>query len=72
MPRVNVQWIEGRSQAQRQEIARRITEAFVDVLGIAPDRVQVAFFEYPASHHFKGGVASGDGSPTTTGSRKRD
>jgi 4-oxalocrotonate tautomerase family enzyme len=61
MPRVKVEWIEGRTQTQREEIARRVTQAFVEVAGVAPERVQVVFFEYPATHHFKAGVLSSGG-----------
>lgn len=61
MPRVKVEWIEGRTQAQREDIARRVTQVFVEVAGVTPDRVQVVFFEYPASHHFKAGAPSSTG-----------
>jgi 4-oxalocrotonate tautomerase family enzyme len=69
MPRVKVEWIEGRTQAQREEIARRVTQVFVDVVGVTPDRVQVVFFEYPATHHFKAGVLSRTGHAGTVDTR---
>lgn len=56
MPRITVEWIAGRSHEQREEIAKRITEALVDVAGTTPSSVGVVFYEYPSTHYFKGGL----------------
>jgi len=56
MPRVRVEWIAGRTQEQRKELADRITSALVDVAGTTPEAVSIVFDEYPSSHYFKGGV----------------
>lgn len=56
MPRVYVEWVAGRGDAQRQELARRITEAVMDVARVRSDQVQIVFREYPATHYFRGGV----------------
>ena len=57
MPRVRVEWLSGRSDAQRAELARRITEAVVDVVGVRPDQISVVFDERPPTHYFRAGVA---------------
>ena len=56
MPRIRVEWLNTRSEAQRRDVARRITEAFVDVVSVKPDQVTVVFEEIDPSHQAKGGV----------------
>ena len=56
MPRVYVEWVAGRGDAQRKELARRITDAVVDVATVRPEQVQIVFREYPATHYFRGGM----------------
>ncbi|MFN2612466.1 MAG: 4-oxalocrotonate tautomerase family protein [Solirubrobacterales bacterium] len=43
MPFVHVHWFEGRSDDQKAEVAKRITEAMVEVAGTQPDHVWVKF-----------------------------
>lgn len=56
MRRVYVEWVSGRADAQRQELARRITDAVMEVGRVRADQVQIVFREYPATHYFRGGV----------------
>lgn len=57
MPRVRVEWLEGRSQAQKEALADRITAAVVEVVHVRPDQVTVIFQETPAHNMFKAGKA---------------
>lgn len=43
MPFVHIHWYEGRSDEQKAEIARRITDALVEVGGTQADQVWVRF-----------------------------
>ena len=43
MPFVQVHWFEGRTDEQKQEIAKRIEEALVEVAGASPDHCWVKF-----------------------------
>ncbi len=43
MPFVHIQWFEGRSDEQKAELARRITEAMVEVGKTTPDHVWIRF-----------------------------
>jgi phenylpyruvate tautomerase PptA (4-oxalocrotonate tautomerase family) len=56
MPRIRVEWLNTRTAAQRQEIAKRITEAFVGVVNVTPDQVTVVFEEIDPALQAKGGV----------------
>jgi 4-oxalocrotonate tautomerase len=56
MPRIRVEWLNTRTEQQRRAIARRITEAFVEVVSVKPDQVTVVFEEIDPSHQAKGGV----------------
>ncbi len=43
MPFVHIHWFEGRSDEQKAELARRITEAMVEVGKTTPDHVWIRF-----------------------------
>jgi len=43
MPFVHVHWFEGRSDAQKAEIAKRIEEALGEVAGVPPEHCWVKF-----------------------------
>ena len=43
MPFVEISWFEGRTDEQKAEIAKRISEALIDVAGVAPDHCWVKF-----------------------------
>ena len=55
MPRIRVEWLAIRTQAQREELANRITEAVVDVADVRPDQVTVVFQESHPDLVIKGG-----------------
>lgn len=56
MPRIRVEWLNTRTEGQRREIAKRITDAFVDVVAVRPDQVTVVFEEIDPRLQAKGGV----------------
>jgi 4-oxalocrotonate tautomerase len=56
MPTLRVQWLQGRSEEQRHQLAGKITEAFVQVIGLKPDEVNIIFEEISPSMQYKGGV----------------
>ncbi|HVU09906.1 MAG TPA: tautomerase family protein [Phototrophicaceae bacterium] len=56
MPRVHVEWLATRTQEQREELARRITDDFVEVAGVQREQVTVVFHEQDPAHVIKGGV----------------
>jgi len=55
MPRVHVEWLAIRTQEQREELARHITDAMVKVVNVTPDQVTVVFNEKPPEFVIKGG-----------------
>ncbi|MCK4814391.1 tautomerase family protein [bacterium] len=55
MPRVRVEWLEGRTQEQRQKLVEAITDAFVEIVHVRPDQVTVIFQETPRHLQAKGG-----------------
>ena len=56
MPRVRVEWLNTRTEEQRADLARRITDAMVAVVDVKPDQVTVIFDEIDPRHQAKGGV----------------
>jgi len=57
LPRIRVEWLQGRSESQRQALAEGITALFVDIVKVRPDQVNVVFEEIPAEFLYKGGVS---------------
>lgn len=43
MPMITVEWLEGRSQQQKQQLAAAITEAFVDIARVSKEQVWIVF-----------------------------
>lgn len=56
MPRVTIEWFDTRSEEQRRELAKRITQAFVEVVQAKPDDVTIRFDEFDAALFARGGV----------------
>ena len=56
MPRVRIEWLNTRTQKQRQALVNKITEAFVEIVKVRPDQVNVVFDEIPPHLLAKGGV----------------
>jgi 4-oxalocrotonate tautomerase len=60
VPRLIVQQIEGRTVEQKRELARRLTDVAVDVLGVDPETVTVFIEEVPPENFARGGVLTAD------------
>ncbi len=60
MPTIRLQWLNTRTEKQRRELAKRFTQAMVDVVGISKDMVHVIFDEVDPRMHAKGGVFYSD------------
>ena len=65
MPFVTIEWYEGRSDEQKREIARRVTEVLSDVGKLPVDQVWIRFVDSSKSDWAMGGeiqsVAATDG-----------
>ena len=60
MPTIRMQWLNTRTDKQRRELAKRFTQAMVDVVGVSKDIVHVIFDEVDPRMHAKGGVFYSD------------
>ena len=60
MPIVTVQMWPGRTQAQKAELARRITDAIVTVANTTPDATIVVFEDVAKENWAVGGVIASD------------
>ena len=56
MPRIKVEWLATRTDEQRQALVDSITKAFVDIVGVRQDQVNIVFDEIPPELSAKGGV----------------
>ncbi|MEM2677001.1 MAG: 2-hydroxymuconate tautomerase [Candidatus Bathyarchaeia archaeon] len=56
MPFVQVHLLEGRTEKQREEIAKAFTDALVKILGVPKEVVWIQFIDMPKSHFAVGGV----------------
>ena len=50
MPYVQVHMIEGRTDEQREKIAKAFTETLVEILGVSRDVVWIEFVDMPKTH----------------------
>ena len=55
MPRIRIEWLATRTQEQRQALVNKITEAFVEIVKVRPDQVNIVFEEIPPHLLAKGG-----------------
>ncbi|MHB8767164.1 MAG: tautomerase family protein [Deferrisomatales bacterium] len=60
MPIVNVDWFEGRTVEQKREIARQVTQTFVEVAKCPPEAVTIVFSDHPRHDIAKGGKLLSD------------
>lgn len=61
MPVVEIKILEGRTTGQKEALARALSDAVVNTLGISPGRVTVIVEEVPASQWMRGGqMLTGD------------
>jgi 4-oxalocrotonate tautomerase len=50
MPNITIQWYAGRTDQQRREIVKAITEAMVTIGKTTPDQVHIVFQDVEKSH----------------------
>lgn len=55
MPIIQVHLMEGRTDSQKQDMMRRVTEAVVETLGVPPSTVRVLIQELASGHFAVGG-----------------
>lgn len=56
MPVVHVEWLSGRSRAQKQEMAQSITREMARIAHCAPEHIQVVFRDVDRADWAVGGV----------------
>jgi len=56
MPYIQVHLLEGRTDEQREKIAKAFTETLVEILGVSRDAVWIEFVDMPKTHFAHGGV----------------
>jgi 4-oxalocrotonate tautomerase len=49
MPVIEIKMWEGRTREQKAELAKRITDAMLEVAKTTPDHVHIVFSDYPKS-----------------------
>ena len=59
MPFVTIEWYEGRSAEQKQEIAEKLTALLCEVGKTTPEQVWIRFADSPRSEWAVGGVIQG-------------
>ena len=60
MPIVSIELIEGRSVDQKREMAKKITEAIVEVTKIPQEAVEIIFHDMKRENYSKAGVLAID------------
>jgi 4-oxalocrotonate tautomerase len=56
MPRVRIEWLSTRTEEQRRVLAKKITRALEETVGVKPDDVTVVFEEIAPHLMAKGGT----------------
>lgn len=56
MPRVYVEWVKGRTEEQRNLLAKKITEAVVEIANVKPEVVSIVFKENDPDKFYKAGI----------------
>jgi phenylpyruvate tautomerase PptA (4-oxalocrotonate tautomerase family) len=60
MPRIYVEWFEGRSKEIRDNLAKKVTEDVVAIVGVKPEAVNIVFKENPKEKVYKAGIAASE------------
>jgi 4-oxalocrotonate tautomerase len=60
MPVIHVEMWPGRTYAQKQELAKAITQAMTDIAKTAPEATIVIFSDVPKENWAQGGVLSSE------------
>lgn len=58
MPRCEIWWLEGRTEEQRNAIAGKLTESFMEVLKCPKEEVIVIFRETPPNMYYTAGTST--------------
>ena len=56
MPFIEVHFVEGRTEEQRERLAKAITDAVAEIFGVSRESVWIEFDEMPKTHFATGGV----------------
>jgi len=56
MPFIEVHFVEGRTEEQRERLAKAITDAVAEIFGVSRELVWIEFDEMPKTHFATGGV----------------
>lgn len=56
MPVITVDWLEGRTPAQKQQLATAVTEAFVQVARVPKEQVWIVFRDVKRTDWAMGGI----------------
>ncbi len=59
MPFVTIEWFEGRSDAQKAEVARGVTDVLAEVGKMPADQVWIRFVDVPKADWAIGGEVQG-------------
>ena len=59
MPVITVEWLEGRSQQQKTQLADALTNACVDIANVSKDQVWIVFRDVKRSDWAMGGKLVG-------------
>jgi 4-oxalocrotonate tautomerase len=60
MPNITIQWYAGRTDQQRREIVKAITDAMVEIGKTTPDQVHIVFQDVEKSHWGNSGRLASD------------
>lgn len=64
MPIIQVNLLEGRSDAQKKELAKRMTDAMVEILGVKREAVRVLMHEMGPFDFYVGGITTAERAAT--------
>ncbi|HEX9780966.1 MAG TPA: tautomerase family protein [bacterium] len=56
MPMITVEWLEGRTSAQKAELSQAITQDFVKIAAVKPEQVWIVFKDVKRSDWAMAGV----------------
>ena len=56
MPFIQLNLVEGRTEKQREELTKAITDAVVEIIGAKREDVWILFNDMPKTHFATGGV----------------
>ncbi|MEM2227176.1 MAG: tautomerase family protein [Candidatus Bathyarchaeia archaeon] len=56
MPTVIIELLEGRTEAQKAELAKAITDAMVRILGVRPEAVNIIYHDLPRHNIASAGI----------------